>query len=488
MKKEYIVLSIILIFAIVLRIIFFTGINFNDDVAYLNLAHNIVEGNFKPHPYIFATRLMMIYPIAFFFLFDITEFTASLYILLTSLGSVFLAYLIGKELFNKKTGLIAAFLLAVLPLEVVYATTIVPDVPLAFFLALSVYLFIKAQKANNKWLFLFSGISIGLAWLVKTIAVIIILFFILNFIYDILIRKQRPIAAIKPYLIVVLGLLSIFILEGLIYASLGHSFLTSFIVNEEHYVPDLLGVNRNLKYYPNQLFNLDVISKYFHYIGFYFYAALLSSILILAARRKEAFILLIWLFPIILFMQYGSMSLSQYILIQRIYRFLTIISVPIVLLIAYPLANFKIKERIARPVIALILLFLAGTSFYYTYNANIYLEKSIADTKLSAKFLAGLEEKPIYADETTIGYYNILFGYKKEHLLRKLDNVKDINEIHDAYVTVNTNRGYVELSNLKSRLPPAILNPPSDWQILYIVEESDIEAYASYDAIIYYAP
>ena len=149
-NKPITYLIIILVIAITLRIVFYTGVNFNDDLVYLNFAHDITTGKFHPHPYIFATRLLMQYPIAFFFLlFGVSEFSATLYLILASLGTIIFTYLIGKELFNNLTGLLAALLLAFLPLDIIYSTTITPDVPTAFYLAASVYLFIMGNKKGN---------------------------------------------------------------------------------------------------------------------------------------------------------------------------------------------------------------------------------------------------------------------------------------------------------------------------------------------------
>jgi 4-amino-4-deoxy-L-arabinose transferase-like glycosyltransferase len=432
-----------------------------------------------------ATRILMIYPMAFFFLFGINDFTATVYILIASLGTIFLTYLIGKELFNVKTGLIAASLLAVLPLEVIYATTLVPDVPLAFFLALSVYLFVKATKTKEvftktkKVLFLLSGAAIGLGWLVKPMAVVLILFFIFSFLLDLVIKKQKLTSAIKPYILVAMGLIAVLSLEGAMYFALGHGFMANFNLNNEFFITTT-GTHSNLKFYPPQLFNLNSLGPYLHYFGFYFYAALLSALTILATKRKQAFVLLIWLFPLLLFLQFSSMSIKQYLVVHKLYRYLIVTSVPMTLLAAYFLANFKLKKL----VFALLFLFLMGSSLYYTYYAHVFMVKTIEEKKLSANLLTKLEEKPIYSDPTTIGYYTFLM-YHKKSLLRQLVSVKDIMEIQDAYVVVNADRGYVELPALKSRLPDFIFNPPASWKSIGFIKGT---LPWMYNTTIYYVP
>jgi len=184
-KNTRVFLFLIILLAIFLRYFFFIGLNLNDDLTYLNSAHAITQNNFKFSTWIFSVRLMMNYPIAFFFvLLGVSDFSASLYILLCSIGSVILAYLIGELLFDKKIGLLAAFFMAIFPLEIAYATTIVPDVPVAFYMALSVYFFLRGEKEGKPLWYLLSGIAIGLAWLVKGLALLILPFYFVYFIFE----------------------------------------------------------------------------------------------------------------------------------------------------------------------------------------------------------------------------------------------------------------------------------------------------------------
>lgn len=178
-------LVLILIFATAVRLKFFVGLNLNDDLTYVNTAHDIVTGRFRINTWIIAARHTMNYPIAFFFwILGVSDFSAALWPLLTSLGSVVIAYYIGKEIFDVKVGLLAAFLLSVFPVDVAYATTLVPDIPVAFFMGLSVLFFVLGEKKNNFIYYFSSGVSIGLAWIVKSMALVILPFFIIYFLLD----------------------------------------------------------------------------------------------------------------------------------------------------------------------------------------------------------------------------------------------------------------------------------------------------------------
>lgn len=178
-------LILILIFATLIRLFFFVGLNLNDDLTYVNTAYDIITGKFRVNTWIIAARYVMNLPIAFFFLLlGVSDFSAALWPLLTSLGSVIITYFIGKEIFDVKVGLLAAFLLSVFPVDVAYATTIVPDIPVAFFMGLSVLFFVLGEKKNNFIYYFFSGVSIGLAWMVKSMALVILPFFAIYFLMD----------------------------------------------------------------------------------------------------------------------------------------------------------------------------------------------------------------------------------------------------------------------------------------------------------------
>lgn len=72
-------------------------------------------------------------------------------------------YLAGKELFNKKTGLIAALALSVTPFHVWHSHYSLSDVPMAFFVAWAVYFSALAMKKGSYKAYLLAGLFTGLA-------------------------------------------------------------------------------------------------------------------------------------------------------------------------------------------------------------------------------------------------------------------------------------------------------------------------------------
>ncbi|MEM4260931.1 MAG: glycosyltransferase family 39 protein, partial [Candidatus Woesearchaeota archaeon] len=133
------------------------------------------------------------------------EFGARLWAAIFGVGSVIITYLLGKNLFNKFTGFVAALILISTAHFLYYSRNSILDVPVTFFILSAVLTYIYAKTANKHSIifFIVSGISIGLAVMTKSIVGLIPFALIgLNEISQFLIDKKRP-----PFR----GLISIFI-------------------------------------------------------------------------------------------------------------------------------------------------------------------------------------------------------------------------------------------------------------------------------------
>ena len=99
--------------------------------------------------------------------FGISEFAVRFPIVLLSLGVVLLTFLIGKRLYNTNVGLISAFIMSVSLQFVGNSRYASPEVPLAFFFTLTLYLFLIGYKENRFKYILLSYITLGLTVLTK---------------------------------------------------------------------------------------------------------------------------------------------------------------------------------------------------------------------------------------------------------------------------------------------------------------------------------
>lgn len=108
---------------------------------------------------------------------------------LLSVGNVFLTYFLGKKLFSKKIGLIAAFLLAVSFKAVTNSHIGLPDTYNAFFLLLSLIFSYKLFSTPTSKNYLLAGIFVGLSISVKYQVFAVFPFLLAHFISSIVSKK-----------------------------------------------------------------------------------------------------------------------------------------------------------------------------------------------------------------------------------------------------------------------------------------------------------
>ncbi len=114
------------------------GINvvFANSLSYKNLILNYSLGDFHPPLYHIILKL-------FLQLFSATELSARMPSVIFGILTVYVIYLIGKKLYDEKTGLIAATLMATAPLHIYYSQEARMYAMAAFFTSLSAYFFIS---------------------------------------------------------------------------------------------------------------------------------------------------------------------------------------------------------------------------------------------------------------------------------------------------------------------------------------------------------
>ncbi|WP_456392002.1 ArnT family glycosyltransferase [Persephonella sp.] len=166
--------------------VYFWNIWLNDiwipnEAFYAEAAREMLEsGNFLDIYYNYEPRFnkppMTYWMVVFSYLvFGINEFATRLPIVLSALGSNLLVYLIGKELYGRKTGLVAAAVMAFSFQFVINSRYASPEVPLTFFFTLTLYLFIVGYR-RRKFLYIFlSYIALGLVVLTKGFPYIIVI-------------------------------------------------------------------------------------------------------------------------------------------------------------------------------------------------------------------------------------------------------------------------------------------------------------------------
>jgi len=103
-----------------------------------------------------------------------TQFWAAIIPLAANLGIVFLTFFLGWKLFSARTGLYAAFLMAIHPVSILTSHRIWTEDVMIFFILSGMALACSSISEKHGWIFLFSGVFFGLAILIKQTALLIV--------------------------------------------------------------------------------------------------------------------------------------------------------------------------------------------------------------------------------------------------------------------------------------------------------------------------
>jgi len=109
-------------------------------------------------------------------LFGINEFSTRLFSALFGAGTIFFVYLIGKQIYNRETGFIAALFLGLNPFYTFWTRQGQLDATLTFFITLSFFFICHlASNTRHAWLWVtLSGTAIGFALMTKLFVAIVV--------------------------------------------------------------------------------------------------------------------------------------------------------------------------------------------------------------------------------------------------------------------------------------------------------------------------
>jgi len=123
----------------------------------------------------------------FLWLFNYNPVGPAVMVALFGIATVWLIYIVGKDFFNAKVGLVAALIYAISPLVITYSRSSWNPNPLPFFSLLTLYLVYKALKKNSLKLLFIAGILFGIAmqlhYLALFLGVIIAVYSFLTIVY-----------------------------------------------------------------------------------------------------------------------------------------------------------------------------------------------------------------------------------------------------------------------------------------------------------------
>ncbi len=326
-------------------------------------------------------------------LFGVGDFGARFIALIFGSLSIIVIFLFTKEIFDKRAGLIASFLLAVSPFHVV-ETLPEMDVAMMFFVLLSMLFFVKALKQEKKLLFILSGLILGTGILIKVYSLLFIPALVLYSIYYAIKYKTNKKTFVKNILIF---FFTVFIFcfvplayNYLLYQDKGfvdyiftntlgigkeksdiyyswispykHDYINFFFPGKQSKLPFFV-------YYVKSIFNSDMII-----IGL----GLIGLLLSFRLKNKDYLVLnIIMFFTVYLYM--GSLVY----LMNKHYLFLLIFFAPFA---GLSLSKISEKVRIKSLLAILLLLILVFQLFWISvYTGGSFYERSSMNKLVSYK-------------------------------------------------------------------------------------------------------
>lgn len=174
---------IILCLALVVRILFIIGVVRGDDFDYSRAAYEISQGHQLNRNHCCGlNRVGIIYPVAALYaLFGVNEWVTVAYPIFLSLVGVASIYGIGRVLDDEATGLIAALLWAVFPLDVFLSTQLLPDsmiANLSILIVLAGLWAVHGKKPISYLGYPIAGMLLVLAVNIKAVSFLSVLFLV----------------------------------------------------------------------------------------------------------------------------------------------------------------------------------------------------------------------------------------------------------------------------------------------------------------------
>ena len=214
------VFSFLVFFLISCDFIFFSGYYASDDESYWNAIFQISSG-LLPGANLVGYRIMTTAPAGMVYFFTGSFFLTTASFILYHLALGLLAYFLGCFLHSRFLGYLSFFLIALYPGFYLYAGAVFPDLPQAFWLALSLSLLLIYQRKigpkfdrRSFFLIFLSGLSIGLAYGAKISGIVFCLPAGLSLFF---IHYKEPKNLIFSGLSLSLGILSYITFETLLF-------------------------------------------------------------------------------------------------------------------------------------------------------------------------------------------------------------------------------------------------------------------------------
>jgi hypothetical protein len=486
-------LLVIIGLGLVLRLIYFTGLAFADDPDYAKRAFDLLHGHGHLYRDNNGLRIGTWYPAAIgYALFGVSHLGLVIYPLVMSVLAIWVVGRLGTRVFDRRTGLTAALLWAIYPLDVELATRLLPDALLAAFSVIAMYFLFCADMAQTHdgvarlrrpWRYIASGAVLGWCTAVNMSSVVLLVFVAayLPLSTWFLRRRDRsvPLArwiakvALRRVLLVAAGFFTIVLLEALLYRLEFGSLFAKYAGTLSHYNEEGRSFFRDRWFYPQQMFFLSrqwrvhVPPAAFRPYGFYFVVALPS--LIYGVIRGGAWFraVALWALTTFAYLQWGSMSLTSWNFMHRLDRHLELVTPPMILVIAFALTHLA-RRKFGRVVAVTAFAWLAVTSLWTIHTRHAETRRQLSLMQPVHSVLEVFHPTRVYMDTQTTAYQRFLDRYE--------DRGREYHDLERAVPEPGDGTMVIIHSENPYRTLPGGVDPqapPANWRLLTLMHVPD---------------
>lgn len=312
--RDTVLLASALVIALILRVFALSGEMGPDSTVYAQYAWQLLHGNFSLETGSwYAHRLPVFAPVSLSYaLAGVGRIATAAWPLLVSLAQVATAFWLGRRFFGAPAGWVAAMVLALLPLDAIEAGRLMPDVILGGLMGIAGALWMGGQQARRNGLLV--GTLLALAVIVRPYALLLLPLFGLDAWF---IRTRRT---LLPWTVV--GLVAVAAPLLLAYGIETGDPLYRWRVVSDAYGSGVMAEGAAFDFYPR------LLATPWKSTGLHTLLLTGCFLVALVDPGRERTRLLVWIGVLFAFLQFGSMSLTEWVPILKRVRFVTILSLP----------------------------------------------------------------------------------------------------------------------------------------------------------------
>lgn len=471
----------IIALALMLRLIFFHGFFPSDQYSYAAEAVDVIRGEWRVPDIEASTRWGIIVPTAmFYWLFGITEYSSALWPMLCSLGTVVVAYFLGKHFKDDQAGCLAALLVAVFPLEITYAGQLMADSPMSFWLLFALCCLLRGDGGESpgfkKHYLLMSGIALGMAYATKTGAI-----FAFPFVAIYAFLRPRKIVPRLGWLALGLGI--VLVIEFFFFLAIANDGFLRFTLSwaargarAQDLLAGALSTSTSFTEYLVWLL-VDV-----HYVGLSFVVLLIVLTFQIegglpdrCTQKYSYWPLLLWSGMLIGILTFYPLSMKPYVPLYKQANYMLMFTAPLLVVLALVLR--QLPKSVRQTANCLIVL----SCFPVAYLSREGHRAHVDNSRVVHDFYRAHPDRPLYASTYNVASLEFFAGFKNVENYRNFTVATPWNQraaqhssvcFDSSYVVVD--RYFIDYYGRKGhRFPAEVLNPPPNWKPVFIYQRKE---------------